>query len=165
MHSDGRASFEEWARARQDGFVRAAFLLTGDFARAEDLVQEALIKAALRWGSLRDGQPEAWIRTVIYRENVSLWRRTRRERLTAEPPDAGQVSGTGDLDAALSLHVALATLTHKQRATLLLRYVEDLSVEETARVLGVTPGTVKRQAAVARQRLRDLSPGLLEEIR
>ena len=163
MHAEGRASFEEWARARQDGFVRSAYLLTGDFARAEDLVQEALVKAALRWDSLRDAHPEAWIRTVIYREHVSRWRRTRRERLTPEPPEV--VSASGDADLALSLQAALLRLTHKQRATLLLRYVEDLTEEETARVLGVTTGTVKRQAAVARQRLRDLSPDLLEGIR
>jgi RNA polymerase sigma-70 factor (sigma-E family) len=165
MHAEGRTSFEEWARVRQDGFVRAAYLLTGDFARAEDLVQEALIKAAMRWDTLRDGQPEAWIRTVIYRDNVSRWRRTRRERLTSQAPEPARSATTGDTDVALSLRAALDTLTHKQRATLLLRYVEDLSVEETARVLGVTPGTVKKQAAVARQRLRDLTPGLMEEIR
>jgi RNA polymerase sigma-70 factor (sigma-E family) len=165
MREEGRTSFEEWARARQDSLVRAAYLLTGDFARAEDLVQEALIKAALRWDTLRDGQPEAWIRTVIYRDHVSWWRRTRRERLTADPPEAVRSSPIGDADVAVSLRAALRTLTPKQRANLVLRYVEDLSVDETARVRVVTPGTVKRQAAVARQRLRGLSPGLLEEIR
>ena len=165
MHAEGRASFEEWARAREDGFLRTAYLLTGDLARAEDLVQEALIKAALRWDQLRDGHPEAWVRTVLYRENISRWRRTRRERLTAEPPDGSPSPDPSDLDLALSLRAALLQLTYKQRATLLLRYVEDLTEEETARVLGVTTGTVKRQAAVARQRLRDLSPDLLEGIR
>src|SRR5689334_13588305 len=106
MHAEGRASFEDWARARQDGFLRTAYLLTGDLARAEDLVQEALIKAALRWDSLRDTHPEAWVRTVLYRENVSWWRRTRRERLVATPPEPLVGQAGGDPDVALSLRAA-----------------------------------------------------------
>ncbi|MCW2793135.1 MAG: SigE family polymerase sigma factor [Nocardioides sp.] len=154
-----RESFEEWARARQQRLVRVAYLMTGDFQRAEDLVQEALIRAAQRWDTLRDGQPDAWVRTVIFREHVSWWRRVRRETLTDRPPE-GVLSRPGE--APVMVQAALALLTHKQRAVLVLRYIEDLSVAEAARVLGVTEGTVKKQASVALARLREIAPGLEE---
>jgi RNA polymerase sigma-70 factor (sigma-E family) len=161
MREEGRESFETWARARQQTLVRWAYVVTGDFQRAEDLVQEAFVRAAIRWDTLRDGNPDAWVRTVVFRENVSWWRRHRRERLTAEPstspaPDA-------DTDAAVVLHAALWRLTQGQRAVLVLRYVADLSVAET---LGVTEGTVKKQTSVALARLRETAPelhDLLEE--
>ena len=79
MRERDRGSFEEWARARQQQLVRRAYLVTGDHHRAEDLVQEALIGVAMRWDTLRDGNPDAWVRTVVYRANVSWWRRHRRE--------------------------------------------------------------------------------------
>src|SRR5688572_18654279 len=163
QRSEGRATFEEWARARQQHLVRSAYLLTGDFQRAEDLVQEALMRAAMRWDRLREGNPDAWVRTVVYREHVSWWRRRRREVLVEvvpEPPSYDVPSLPG-----ADLVAALARLTWSQRAVLLLRIAEDLSVAETAGVLGVTDGTVKRQTSVALTRLRELAPDLqdLEE--
>lgn len=155
----GRESFEDWARARQQRFVRAAYLMTGDFQRAEDLVQEALIRAALRWDTLRDGQPDAWVRTVIFREHVSWWRRFRRETLTAQVPDSTSMRSE---EAPVMVQDALALLTHKQRAVLVLRFIEDLSVADTATVLGVTDGTVKKQTSEALARLRVIAPGLKE---
>jgi RNA polymerase sigma-70 factor (sigma-E family) len=162
MRAGDQPSFEEWARARQQHLVRSAYLLTGDFQRAEDLVQEALVRAAMRWDRLRDGNPDAWVRTVVYREHVSWWRRRRREVLVEAVPDVASY------DASLAdgaLVAALAALTWSQRAVLLLRFAEDLSVAETAEVLGVTDGTVKRQTSVALARLRELAPDLqgLEE--
>jgi RNA polymerase sigma-70 factor (sigma-E family) len=154
MRAGDQPSFEEWARARQQHLVRSAYLLTGDFQRAEDLVQEALVRAATRWDRLRDGNPDAWVRTVVYRENVSWWRRRRREVLVEVVPE------TASYDApalpAQDLVAALAGLTWSQRAVLLLRFAEDLSVTETAEVLGVTDGTVKRQTSVALKHLRAL---------
>jgi RNA polymerase sigma-70 factor (sigma-E family) len=160
MREDGRESFETWARARQQTLVRWAYVVTGDYQRAEDLVQEAFVRAATRWDTLRDGNPDAWVRTVVFRDNVSWWRRHRREHLTDEPfggvvPDAGS-------EAALVLHAALARLTRAQRAVLVLRYVADLSVADTAETLGVTDGTVKKQASVALARLREIAPELHE---
>ena len=158
MRAVDRSSFEEWARARQQHLVRAAYLLTGDFQRAEDLVQEALVRAAMRWDVLREGNPDAWVRTVVYREHVSWWRRRRRELLVDAVPEVASYDVAslpeGDLVAAL------AGLTWSQRAVVLLRFAEDLSVAETAEVLGVTDGTVKRQTSVALARLRsfDLDP-------
>lgn len=155
----GRESFEEWARARQQQLLRSAYLMTGDFQRAEDLVQEALVRAAQRWEVLAHGRPEAWVRTVIFREHVSWWRRTRHESVTEEPPDAGYRAPG---EAAVMVHDALSLLTHKQRAVLVLRFIEDLSVVETAAVLGVSSGTVKKQASVALARLRVVAPGLAD---
>jgi RNA polymerase sigma-70 factor (sigma-E family) len=161
MRAEGRLTFEEWARARQQHLVRSAYLLTGDFQRAEDLVQEALVKAAMRWDRLRDGNPDAWVRTVVYREHVSWWRRRRREVLVDSVPETATYDDltppSGDLAAAL------ARLTWSQRAVLLLRFAEDLGVAETAEVLGVTDGTVKRQTSVALSRLRALGTDLVEE--
>lgn len=158
QRSGGRATFEEWARARQQHLVRSAYLLTGDYQRGEDLVQEALVKAAMRWDRLRDGNPDAWVRTVVYREHISWWRRRRREVLVDAVPEVA----TYDVPALPSreLVAALAQLTWGQRAVLLLRFAEDLSVAETAEVLGVTDGTVKRQTSVALARLRELGPDL-----
>src|SRR4029079_5506745 len=127
MREEGRESFETWARARQQILVRSAYLLTGDFQRAEELVQEAMVRAAARWDQLRDGSPDAWVRTVVYREHVSWWRRTRREHLV-EVVDDRAAAGPGE--AAVLLRAALARLTWGQRAVLLLRYGEGLSVAD-----------------------------------
>jgi RNA polymerase sigma-70 factor (sigma-E family) len=164
MREDGRESFETWARARQQTLVRWAYVVTGDYQRAEDLVQEALVRAAVRWDTLRDGNPDAWVRTVVFRDNVSWWRRHRRERVT-DQPFAGTVPGA-DTEAGMVLHAALARLTRSQRAVLVLRYVADLSVADTATTLGVSQGTVKKQTSVALARLREAAPelhDLLEE--
>jgi RNA polymerase sigma-70 factor (sigma-E family) len=164
MREDGRESFETWARARQQTLVRWAYVVTGDFQRAEDLVQEALVRAAMRWDTLRDGNPDAWVRTVVFRDNVSWWRRHGRERLTDEP--FGGTAPRSDTESAVVLHDALARLTRGQRAVLVLRFVADLSVADTAETLGVSEGTVKKQTSVALARLREAAPelhDLLEE--
>jgi RNA polymerase sigma-70 factor (sigma-E family) len=164
MREEGRESFETWARARQQTLVRWAYVVTGDFQRAEDLVQEALVRAAMRWDTLRDGNPDAWVRTVVFRDNVSWWRRHRRERLTDEP--FGGVAPSSGSEDAMVLHAALGRLTRAQRAVLVLRFVADLSVADTAETLGVSEGTVKKQTSVALARLRETAPelhDLLEE--
>lgn len=174
MREQGRESFEQWARTRQQALVRTAYLVTGDFHRAEDLVQEALVTVATRWDVLRDGNPDAWVRTVVYRGNVSWWRKHRREVTRAETPERPGTGGGRTPDAQASAMVrggladALLLLTQKQRAVLLLRFAEDLSVAEAADVLGVSTGTVKKQTSVALARLREVAPelrDLLEEVR
>jgi RNA polymerase sigma-70 factor (sigma-E family) len=159
MRASGRESFEAWARARQQTLVRNAYLMTGDFQRAEDLVQEALIRAAERWDVLQAGNPDAWVRTVMYRQNISWWRRTQRESTVLRAPEAVTHP---DSEAGLLLRRALARLTTRQRAVLVLRFVEDLSVADAAAALGVTEGTVKKQTAVALERLRETAPELEE---
>jgi len=158
--SDDEESFTAWAVARQRALLRRAYLLTLDNGRAEDLVQEALVKVATRWGRLRDQQPEAYARQVNYRDNVSWWRRHRQERLTDAPPDR-QVGAAGSgAESRLMLRAALARLTERQRTVVVMRYFDDLSEAETARLLGVSVGTVKSQSHAALRRLRESAPEL-----
>ncbi|GAW50851.1 MULTISPECIES: SigE family RNA polymerase sigma factor [unclassified Nocardioides] len=153
--------FTEWAAGAQRRLLRSAYLLTGDLHRAEDLVQEALVKVALRWPRLRGGNPTAYARTVIVRDNISWWRR-RRDVPTASPRDLADVST--DTEAALVVRRALGRLTPKQRAVVVLRHFDDLSEQDTAAALGVTVGTVKSQNAAALARLRAGAPELLDLI-
>lgn len=153
--------FTVWAAGVERRLLRSAYLLTGDLHRAEDLVQEALVKVALRWDRLRDGNPTAYARTVIVRDNISWWR--RRRELPAETRDDLAAVST-DPEAALVVRRALARLTPKQRAVVVLRHLDDLSVEDAAAVLGVSVGTVKSQNAAALARLRDGAPELLDLI-
>lgn len=153
--------FTAWAAGAERRLLRSAYLLTGDLHRAEDLVQEALVKVALRWERVRDGNPTAYARTIVVRDNISWWRR-RRELPMEAPEDLAAVSS--DPDAALVVRRALGRLTPKQRAVVVLRHFDDLSVEEVATTLGVSAGTVKSQNAAALARLRDGAPELLDLI-
>ncbi len=158
---DGRESFTRWARAAQPGLLRLAVLLTGDHHRAEDLVQEALTKIALRWRRLRSQSPDAYARRVLVRDNISWWRRHRREQVSAvEVPPAA--SGEAAVDRRLVLARALAGLTAGQRSAVVLRFYDDLSERETAAAMGVSLGTVKSQTHLALRRLREQAPELAE---
>ena len=151
--------FTAWAAGVERGLLRSTYLLTGDLHRAEDLVQEALVKVALRWDRLRDGNPTAYARTIVVRDHISLWRRRRRETPVAEP--FGGTAVSSDPDTAMVVRRALQRLTPGQRAVVVLRHFDDLSVEETAAILRVAPGTVKSQNAAALARLREGAPELL----
>lgn len=153
--------FTEWVAGNQRQLLRSAYLLSGDLHRAQDLVQEALVKVALRWPKLRTGSPGAYARTILVRDNISWWRRRRRE-VGADPAEAAAVSR--DPEAALVVRRALARLTPSQRAVVVLRHFDDLTERETAEILGVSIGTVKSQNAAALARLRDGAPELLDLI-
>lgn len=153
--------FATFVAAQQGPLLRAAVLLTGDHASAEDLVQEALVKVAQRWPRLRDQSPAAYARRIIYRDNVSRWRSTRREQIGAPIPERG-ADPLADQAQRLAVRSAIAGLPPRQRAVVVLRYLEDLTEVETAKVLGVSVGTVKSQHHDALRRLRDLLPELRE---
>ncbi|MBE7325090.1 SigE family RNA polymerase sigma factor [Nocardioides sp. Y6] len=153
--------FTEWAAGCQRSLLRTAYLLTGDLHRAQDLVQEALIKVALRWSRLRDGNPTAYARKIVVHDNVSWWRR-HRETPGAQPDDAVPDEISSDSVTALVVRRALGRLTPGQRAVVVLRHLDDLSERETADVLGVSVGTVKSQNAAALARLRTGAPELLD---
>ncbi len=152
-------AFTEWAGTRQHALLRTAYLLTGDLGRAEDLVQEALVKVALRWSRLADGNPEAYARRIIYRDNVSAWRR-RRDVPVEVVPDTRRETPPGE--HRLMIEAALAGLAPRQRAVLVLRYFEDLTETQTATALGISVGTVKSQASDALARLRERFPDLVD---
>ncbi|MCW2857432.1 MAG: sigma-70 region 4 domain protein [Marmoricola sp.] len=161
-----RAAFAEYVAARRPALVRTAYLLCGDAHLAEDLVQGALIKAVGEWRRIGDN-PGPWLRKVMVNDHISRWRRIRRERVTDRVPEYGTTVATTDRD--LSLAAALATLAPRQRAVVVLRYYEDLTEVETARVLDITVGTVKSQHRDAIERLRavvgDLRPESAEAAR
>jgi RNA polymerase sigma-70 factor (sigma-E family) len=163
--SDGASSdsdsFTSWATSAQRRLLRTAVLLTGDHQRAEDLVQEALVKVALRWRRLRDGNPEGYARTVIVRDNISWWRKHRREVLV-EVPERASVDVSDTSERRLLLDRALAALTARQRAVVVLRYYDDLTEQATADVMGVAVGTVKSQTHLALRRLAEAAPELAE---
>ena len=149
--------FTEWAAGRQRQLLRSAYLLTGDLHRAEDLVQEALTKVALRWSRLAEGNPTGYALRIIARDNITWWRR-RRDVPTSSLHDPG---ASDEPEIALVVRRALARLTPAQRAVLVLRHFDDLTERETADVLGVSIGTVKSQNAAALARLRTGAPELL----
>ena len=133
-------SFTAWAASRQHAMLRTAVLLTGNHHRAEDLVQEALTKVALRWARLHDQDPSAYARQVMVRDNISWWRRRRRDVLTDTVPERG--TDAPDTERSMLLRAALARLTERQRTLLVLRFYEDLSVAEIAEVMDCRTGTV-----------------------
>ncbi|SFP80399.1 RNA polymerase sigma-70 factor, sigma-E family [Amycolatopsis arida] len=150
--------FSQYFAARAHMLRSTAYLLCGDWHRAEDIAQTALVKLYVAWPRLsRHDALDAYARRVVVRtflaENRRLWR--RREQLTGEPPELPAAAG-GDTGARMVLSAALAAVPPKQRAVLVLRYWEDLGVEETAAVLGCSTGTVKSQAARGLVALRRL---------
>jgi len=156
-------AFTDFVVARTAALTRTAYLLTHDHQLAEDLVQTALFKAAKAWERI-DGQPEPYVRRILYTENISRWRRRRHVTETFLPAyDAPAVPDT-DSDLHLSLEHALARLTLRQRTVLVLRYYEDLTEAQTAQVLGIGVGTVKSTHRQAIGRLRALCPDLGELI-
>ncbi|MCP2328402.1 RNA polymerase sigma-70 factor (sigma-E family) [Hamadaea flava] len=165
MRSDD--GFREFVAASSPALSRAAYLLTGDHQLAEDLLQSALASTYRHWRRVRDGNPAAYVRQAMHREQISWWRRRRlTEQLSGEPVDR---MGGGDLAAdavnRITLVQALAQLPPRQRAVIVLRFYDDLTEAETARVLGCAVGTVKRQAHDALARLRTLLPaGLQPEV-
>ncbi len=160
MTPDPYEEFASFARACQPRLLRVAYLICGDAHLAEDLLQSALFKVALRWSRLRDGKPEAYVRTVLYRDAATWWRRWRREVTVASPPEQPARTDSDEVPLRVLLARALSRLTPKQRAVLVLRFFEDHTEARTAQVLGVTVGTVKSQTAVALRRLRELAPEL-----
>jgi RNA polymerase sigma-70 factor (sigma-E family) len=158
----GREGFEDFVRARRGALLRTAYLLTGQHADAEDLVQAALIKAVPHWSKIAD-HPEPYVRRILARESVSRWRRRRwREVSSDDLPETAQRDP--DVASREDLRRALASLAPRQRAVIVLRYFEDLSEAETADALDIAVGTVKSQARDALRVLRQRMPGLADEL-
>ena len=159
MNEEAKARFGEFVTARTPALIRLAYLLTGDQHLAEDLLQTALMKTATRWGHLRREDPEAYVRTVMYREQVNRWRRRRhREVAMRSPPDLGYADPSSHTDLRLSMREALLRLPPDHRAVLVLRYYEDLSESRVADILDCSIGTVRSRTHRAVTRLRTLLP-------
>jgi len=163
---DGEGSFDAFVAARTGALLRSAYLLTGDQQLAEDLVQSALVKASLRWGRIvAKGHPEPYVRTVLYREHVSWWRRRKvAEVLAAELPEPRRPAAPDFVDVLAEsdrVRAALLQLPPRQRAVLVLRYFEDRPEGEVAEMLGCSVGTVRSHNARGLSRLRRVVPEML----
>jgi RNA polymerase sigma-70 factor (sigma-E family) len=150
-------SFEEFVDLRQRSLLRTGWVLTGDWALAEDLVQTALAKTWPRWGRIiRTDDPEVYVRRVMI-NTWSSWsrRRWRGERPHDELPEQA-IPGdlAGDVVQRVAVGRALAGLTSRQRAVVALRLLDDLSEAQTAQILGCAVGTVKSTMSQAMDRLR-----------
>jgi RNA polymerase sigma-70 factor (sigma-E family) len=155
--------FREYVAARQASLFRSAVLITGHRQDAEDLLQAALTKLATHWSTIRrNGSPDAYVRTTMYHQRISWWRRRRDHEFTVEA--VPEPAARGDLGADTALRLALADvlgrLTTKQRAVVVLRYYEDLPEAEVAAILGCSVGTVRSQVHRTLTRLRELCPNL-----
>jgi RNA polymerase sigma-70 factor (sigma-E family) len=143
-------SFAAFVREHGERHLRVAVLLTGDWHAAEDLVQASLIKLYRVWPrmDLTGGDPDAYLRRVIVNTQRSWWRaRWRRETPVAELPESAAGDDDADRRALASvIRQALGELPRRQRAVLVLRYLEDLPEAEVASLLGCSVGSVKTHA-------------------
>ena len=155
MRERERVLYVEFVSARYASLYRMAYLLTGNHHTAEDLVQTVLTKVYVSWGRVRRAErPESYARRMLANEAVSLHRhRWTTEVSTARPAAVAHAGSHGGPEQAVTdTHMvwqALARLTPKQRAVLVLRYYEDLSEAQIAAVLQIAPGTVKSHAHAA----------------
>ena len=156
------ADFTAFVRARGTALLRTAYVLTGDQGHAEDLLQAALTKVYLAWGRIHEPQAaEAYARRTIATTAISLWRRPswRRERTVGEMPEVVTTDPSLTVDDLDEIWRAVATLSPRQRAVITLRYFDDLTEPETARLLGLSVGAVKshghRAIAALRERLAE----------
>lgn len=153
----GQPGVREYLLARQQSLVRTAYLLTGDWQQAEDLVQTAMVKVWPRWSRVvAGGDPDAYVRRVLVTTYATWWRRRWRgerpsDRLPERPVDDGALGAVDDRDALGRL---LFELPPRQRAVVVLRFYEDLSEAQAAEVLGCSVGTVKSQTSKALARMR-----------
>jgi RNA polymerase sigma-70 factor (sigma-E family) len=159
--------FSDFVRTKSRGLLRTAWLLTGDTASAEDLVQTALAHTWVRWDRIAS---KAAAETYVQRVMMTIFLGWRRRRWTGEVA-AGDIFGVAaDVDPAdqLALHhtllSAVRALPPHQRAVVALRYFSDLSEQATADILGCSVGTVKSQSSRAMRALREV-PGLEAAIR
>jgi RNA polymerase sigma-70 factor (sigma-E family) len=163
MESGDDESFAVFVMARRRALLKVAWLLTGEWHLAEDLLQTALAKTYVAWH--RVDEPDAYVSRVLATTYATWWRRRwRGERPTAELPDRPDRDVYPDADLRHQLVDALRRLPRKQRAVVVLRFFEDLTEPETAAALGCSVGTVKSHMARAMVRLRgsavlaDLAP-------
>ncbi|GIH91141.1 SigE family RNA polymerase sigma factor [Planobispora siamensis] len=151
-----RSAYDAFVAAHWQRLLRTAYLLTRDWAAAEDLVQTALMKVWQAWSRVGE-EPEAYVRKIIVNVHLSWWRRRWRQReiSTGSPPDRGGTEdSTGRIDEREVVWQALGRLPARQRAVVVLRFFEDMTELQTAETLGCSVGTVKSQTSKALARLR-----------
>jgi RNA polymerase sigma-70 factor (sigma-E family) len=154
-----RESFEGFVAARSGALLRTAYLLTQDNHLAEDLLQTTLAKAWSSWGRIQTS-PEAYVRRILVNTYSTWWRRKwNAESPVGELPDVEHHDRDGSSEA--ELRSALARLPKRQRTVIVLRFFEDLTEAETARLMDCSVGTVKSQTSKALAKLR-IDPAISE---
>jgi RNA polymerase sigma-70 factor (sigma-E family) len=147
--------FQGFFASQYEPLCRLGYWLTGDWSQAEELAQEALVRVYWRWPIVRRlDRPDLYARKVLVNHFRSLLRRALVEARHAGRIRQRDTVQPGDHDGSLVLWAAIRRLTLRQRAVLLLRYQQDLSEAEVARLLGLSVGTVKSTASRAVARLR-----------
>ena len=140
-----RLEFTEFYTAARDECLRIVMVSVGDRQLAEDLVAEAFTRAWMSWRKVRaHPAPRAWVVRTALNTNVSWWRRRRREVVLAEAERRGAVPAPAEphMDTGDALVAAVRALPSRQREVITLRVFFDLDTETTARLLGISPGTV-----------------------
>jgi len=166
VNASDRTQFDEFMTSRWPGLVRLAFGLTGDRWLAEDLAQTALASAYAAWWRVRlADDPDAYVRRILINASKSRFRRHRLSERPGEPddlPDQTLADPAADVGERSALLTALAELPPRQRAVVVLRYVEDMTDAQVGALLGCSASTVRSQAARALAKLR-ASEQLAEE--
>jgi RNA polymerase sigma-70 factor (sigma-E family) len=151
--------FAEFYREARHECLRAVLVSVGDRDMAQELVDEAFARACASWPRVsKHPAPAAWVVRTALNENISRWRRRRREVAVPDPGQFADLPGTdGASGSAVDPRImaALLRLPARQRQVVALRVFLDLDTERTAEVLGVTPSTVKAHLARAIGALRD----------
>lgn len=151
--------FADFVHARSASLHRAAYLMVGEAALAQDLVQEALVKTYAAWPRIRDkSRAEAYTRKAITTTAIGWFRRRRwtHERPVETLPEPALAGHDDGVTQSQWLWTALQTLPVRQRISIVLRYYEDLTEAQTAEAMGCSVGTVKSQVSTGIARLRDV---------
>jgi RNA polymerase sigma-70 factor (sigma-E family) len=150
------AAFREYVLTRGTALLRAAIMLTGNRADAEDLVQAALAKTYLAWDKINDRAAlDSYVRRAMVNTHISWWRRRKFEEYpTDELPDQVMTDHARESETAEVVRRALDRLPDRMRTAVMLRYFEDMTELEIAETLGVSLGTVKSTVSRAVARLR-----------
>jgi RNA polymerase sigma-70 factor (sigma-E family) len=152
MMADG---FAEYVGQRHERLCRTAYLLTRDWAAAEDLVQTALVKAWAVWHRI-EADPDRYVYRILVNTHASWWRRRWRNEVPTDVLPEGPIEPDFETSVAerSALWVAVGDLPPRQRAALVLRYFDDLTPQQVADALGCSVGSVKKQLSRALARLR-----------
>jgi RNA polymerase sigma-70 factor (sigma-E family) len=135
--------FEEFFHARLGPLHRMAYALTGDWQQAEDLTQATFLRLYLRWTRIRDDNVVAYARKTMTNLYIDDRRRIHRETFVASVPELPGIDPASTPEDGMALGAALESLGQRTRAVLVLRFLEDQSVHQTADLLGMAEGTVK----------------------
>ena len=157
QHRRDTSAFSEFVEQRSHSLLRTAYLLVGHHQLAEDLLQEALIRTFIAWPRLRDpAKVDAYARRTIVTTAIS-WRRRRsfHERPVEFLPDASGADEVEIVATHRDLIAHLRGLPPRQRAAIVLRYYEDLSLAQTAEVMGCSVGAVKSHVSIGLGKLRE----------